>query len=130
MVPTIPLSDRERRLAELFVQEMIGVDDRVGHDDCAHALEQFVNAPSSETNGLSPLSPSRLSTSAALPEGCAVRLVLHEDPAEGRLALTRTGWGRVLLGRAGFFTTRCSTSSSAGRSWLRSLLATAFVDEF
>ncbi|MFF5969863.1 hypothetical protein ACFY64_40515 [Streptomyces collinus] len=44
LVPTVPLSDRERRLAEVLVQEMIGVDDSVDHDGYAHALEQLVDA--------------------------------------------------------------------------------------
>jgi DNA end-binding protein Ku len=44
LVPAVPLSDRERRLAEVLVQEMIGVDDSVDHDGYAHALEQLVDA--------------------------------------------------------------------------------------
>ncbi|MER5226440.1 Ku protein [Streptomyces flaveus] len=44
LVPAIPLSDRERRLAEVLVQEMIGVDGSVDHDRHAHALERLVDA--------------------------------------------------------------------------------------
>lgn len=44
LVPAVPLSDRERRLAEVLVQEMIGVDDSVDQDRYAHALEQLVDA--------------------------------------------------------------------------------------
>ncbi|MDK1348900.1 hypothetical protein QNO09_37745 [Streptomyces sp. 378] len=44
LVPAVPLSDRERRLAEVLVREMIGVDDSVDHDRYAHALEQLVDA--------------------------------------------------------------------------------------
>lgn len=44
LVPAVPLSDRERRLAEVLVQEMTGVDDSVDHDGYAHALEQLVDA--------------------------------------------------------------------------------------
>ncbi|WP_286247469.1 Ku protein [Streptomyces graminofaciens] len=47
LVPAVPLSDRERRLAEVLVQEMIGVDDSVDHDGYAHALEQLVDAVAS-----------------------------------------------------------------------------------
>ncbi|MFF7987036.1 Ku protein [Streptomyces sp. NPDC007901] len=44
LVPDVPLSDRERRLAEVLVEEMIGVDDSVDHDGYALALEQLVDA--------------------------------------------------------------------------------------
>ncbi|MEU6662117.1 Ku protein [Streptomyces sp. NPDC046821] len=44
LVPDVPLSERERRLAEVLVQEMIGVDDTVDHDRYARALEQLVDA--------------------------------------------------------------------------------------
>ncbi|MFI7301424.1 Ku protein [Streptomyces sp. NPDC050121] len=47
LVPAVPLSDRERRLAEVLVKEMIGVDDSVDHDGYAHALEQLVDAVAS-----------------------------------------------------------------------------------
>ncbi|EMF30785.1 putative DNA repair protein, Ku family [Streptomyces gancidicus BKS 13-15] len=44
LVPDVPLSASERRLAGVLVQEMIGVDDSVDGDRYAHALEQLVDA--------------------------------------------------------------------------------------
>ena len=63
LVPTVPLSDRERRLAEVLVQEMTGVDDSVDHDGYAHALEQLVDTVVAETPRPNRPGPNPLSTS-------------------------------------------------------------------
>jgi hypothetical protein len=63
LVPAVPISVRERRLVEVLVQEMIGVDDSVDHDGYAHALEQLVEPSSRETSGSNRLSPNLLSIS-------------------------------------------------------------------
>ncbi|MGW2892476.1 Ku protein [Streptomyces griseoruber] len=57
LVPAVPLSDRERRLAEVLVKEMIGVDDSVDHDGYAHALEQLVDAVASGDEPAEPPTP-------------------------------------------------------------------------
>ncbi|MET7541581.1 Ku protein [Streptomyces sp. NPDC005507] len=56
-IPAVPLSDRERRLAEVLVQEMTGVDDSVDHDRYAHALEQLVDAVVTGSESAEPPQP-------------------------------------------------------------------------
>lgn len=54
LVPVVPLSDRERRLAK----EMIGPDDSVEHDQYAHVLEGWSSRETSQPNRLNPNLPS------------------------------------------------------------------------
>jgi DNA end-binding protein Ku len=57
LVPAVPFSDRERRLAEVVVQEMTGVDDSEDHDAYAHALDQLVAAVASGGEPVEPPQP-------------------------------------------------------------------------